>query len=690
MSSGVRVRHVQRFPRALSLAILLAGLFLSAQPLRAQSDDLTPPWVGTQEKIPPEVKDKEKEKPEAVCKTTSKDGLPETDVVYRNDKTGETTTVYYSQRKDANGKPKLVWKIKTEAPGKPTKTVTYDPEPGKETRTEKVGDKPETSKAYDPNKDYVAPKKQSMLDRPLDRLAVLPVAYRMSDASSLLPPSDGAENRQLAQDSSGAGVGTKGGAAVQDQGPSSYGTPVGGSANGFYGPGVEIGQPPEMPRTGTTDKSKTPKSETGEPSLNLKVVTFRTPHHETTIIIHRDDHPKQPQRPTETTHRDGGDGHIPEIPPPYWNPFKDPENPGVTEIPQKPGQGGGTTEIPGGGGGGTIEIGQGWAYTRIPDGCAQQTTDQTTDKTPTGGSTVDGGNNSTTDDPYKGFFGATRTKKKDCTELEKEMQYLLGMLEAICNSNHTHAKNALTAFGGDPNSKFAGGYAHWLQQAKVTQAVVRANNALGKTMIDVALFAVGGWGGLLGKESLAGKYLGTGISGAKDAADAWGKVAMKIVEKVGDEAAGYKAGKIGSAIGKTLDHPDEWYKGLGGVLESVIRGGIIDALGNWAEEGATSADLQRALNAYTEFTTNANLANLDAATYTKTMEKLKELMKQAELEGCPMPTIDKCPLHTFDLGKFGVGAFQGEKGPEMNRDSGDGSPTQHWDLFASHPGPGII
>ena len=123
---------------------------------------ITPQWVDdfgkgqTDGKVPPEVKTQEKKKPIGGCTKTNKDGSQEWDVVYHDDKTGETTTIYCIKTKDKAGKPKTVWKIKVEKPGQPPKTTTYDPEPGNPTKTEQVDDKTPTSTKYDPAKDYAS------------------------------------------------------------------------------------------------------------------------------------------------------------------------------------------------------------------------------------------------------------------------------------------------------------------------------------------------------------------------------------------------------------------------------------------------------------------------------------------------------------------------------------------------------
>jgi hypothetical protein len=53
-------------------------------------------------------KDEGEGQPIGGCSKTNKDGSQEWDVVYHDDKTGETTTIYYIKTKDKNGKP-TVW-----------------------------------------------------------------------------------------------------------------------------------------------------------------------------------------------------------------------------------------------------------------------------------------------------------------------------------------------------------------------------------------------------------------------------------------------------------------------------------------------------------------------------------------------------------------------------------------------------
>ena len=159
-------RRLKRYSTAtlVLLAIIFAGLSLcaSSRTIWADEETITPPWVDdfgkgkTDGKVPPEVKTQEKKKPIGGCTKTNKDGSTQTDIVYHDDKTGETTTIEYIKTKDKAGNPKTVWKIKIEKPGQPPKKITYDPEPGNETKTEQVDDKTPTTTKFDPKKDYAS------------------------------------------------------------------------------------------------------------------------------------------------------------------------------------------------------------------------------------------------------------------------------------------------------------------------------------------------------------------------------------------------------------------------------------------------------------------------------------------------------------------------------------------------------
>jgi len=166
------------------LVLLFFGASLLSQPLliRAtyaaeQTPPFTPPWGPTRERVPQEVKDKENEQPLAWCPNEEKQ---EFEVTYV-DNTGTRTRI---KRKVVMIDPppggtvrmsKIVWEITTDTPGQPRKKSTYDLEPGKETRTEKIGkDQPTTrpireGDLFDPAKQ--PPAKKSFLPDSPTRLA---------------------------------------------------------------------------------------------------------------------------------------------------------------------------------------------------------------------------------------------------------------------------------------------------------------------------------------------------------------------------------------------------------------------------------------------------------------------------------------------------------------------------------------
>ncbi len=291
----------------------------------------------------------------------------------------------------------------------------------------------------------------------------------------------------------------------------------------------------------------------------------------------------------------------------------------------------------------------------------------------------------------------TRSREDPCAGIKERQDALLAQLQGLHAQNRDATQRALRAFFGDPASATADGYAHWFTQAAVTSAVVEANNALGKTLIDVALFAMGGWGGLgeLGAPASfvakADKLFGTGLRGSTDAVDVLGKIAIKVLEKAGDAVAGYKAGKIGSTAAKTIDKwqdPKKWFQAPLSGLESVLRGSILDALGDWAKAGATSADLARATAAYADFYAAAMVANAAAAAALEVEQQLQALNAEARAKGCPEAAIPDYIFHTFDPAQFGEGASVGEGGPTMHSYAIESGQERDWDLFASVGSPG--
>lgn len=314
----------------------------------------------------------------------------------------------------------------------------------------------------------------------------------------------------------------------------------------------------------------------------------------------------------------------------------------------------------------------------------------TTGGTTTGGGLVDpmpqGGGGGKPGGPQTTSGGTPQTVDRGdpCKDLTDQAHELLGQLQALHDMNRDAMQRALSAFFGPKSSRYNEGYAHSFSMAKITEAVVDANNATGKALIDVALFAAGGWGGIMGKGSTAEALFGKGIQGAADATEAWGKVGMKVLEKVGD-AAGYKAGKVGTTIGKTLatDDPKKVMQPTYGAIESVVRGAVIDALGNWMKDGATSGDLARAQAAYADFCGAAATANTTAGSAKAIKDKLDDINKQLRERNCPEVTIPDYAFYTFDISQFGQGMFQGETdGPTMHTTYLVSGGDRATDLFA--------
>lgn len=274
-----------------------------------------------------------------------------------------------------------------------------------------------------------------------------------------------------------------------------------------------------------------------------------------------------------------------------------------------------------------------------------------------------------------------------CKDLTEKAQQLLKALQSAHDENRAAMQRGLGAFFGPKSSQYNEGYAHYLSMAKITEAVVDANNATGKALIDVALFAAGGWGGIAGEGSAAAGIFGRGIQGAKSAADAWGKIGIKVASKVADSYIGDKAGTMGAAAkkfydGATGDDPSKAFQGPAGAIESIVRGQIIDALGNWMKDGATSGDLSRAQAAYADFVAAAAVANTTEGAAHGLKDQLDDINKQLRERSCPEVAIPDYVFYTFDLTQFGNGMFRGEKGPTMHAKNLVSGGDRTTDLFA--------
>lgn len=319
----------------------------------------------------------------------------------------------------------------------------------------------------------------------------------------------------------------------------------------------------------------------------------------------------------------------------------------------------------------------------------------------TGGRTTSGGLVDPMPQGGGGQLGGPKTTTRDgnpqttdggdpCKDLTDRAQALLKALQSAHDENRAAMQRALNAFFGPKSSKYNEGYAHSFSMAKITEAVVDAQNATGKALIDVALFAAGGWGGIAGKGSTAAGILGEGIAGAKSAADAWGKIGIKVASKVADAYIGDKAGTMGAgaykfvdkAIGEHGEDATKAFQGPAGAIESIVRGKIIDALGDWMKDGATSGDLSRAKAAYADFVAAAASANTTSGAADALKDQIDDINKQLRERNCPEVTIPYYVFYSFDILQFGQGMREGEKGPTMHAKDLVSGGDRTSDLFA--------
>ncbi|MBM4420795.1 MAG: hypothetical protein FJ034_04275 [Chloroflexi bacterium] len=166
---------------------------------------------------------------------------------------------------------------------------------------------------------------------------------------------------------------------------------------------------------------------------------------------------------------------------------------------------------------------------------------------------------------------------------------------------------------------------------------------------------------------------------------------MKVASKVGDAYIGDKAGTMGGAafkfvekaVGKDGYDATKPFQGPAGAIESIVRGQIIDALGNWMKEGAMSGDLGRAKVAYADFVGAAAAANTTAAAAQSIKEQIDAINAQLRAQGCPEVSIPDYAFYSFDILNFGEGMFRGQAGPTMHTKYLVSGGDRTTDLFAS-------
>lgn len=216
----------------------------------------------------------------------------------------------------------------------------------------------------------------------------------------------------------------------------------------------------------------------------------------------------------------------------------------------------------------------------------------------TGGGTTDtgggGGGGPRTGGGPGGSPGSPGSQVDDCAQLEFKARELIPALEAAGRANAAAANKALDAFYSR--------YKPAIQGAKVTDAVVSSNNAVGEAIIDVAIKVAG--------------Y----IEGGEDYA------------KKGEQ----------------------------------VKGKVLEDLKNWMKEGATSGELEAAKRAYADFAAAAAETNASAARAKDLKKQLDDLRKQSEAIQCPgFPPIPDPSTRTIDISSFGKGAEHNEAGPTL-------------------------
>jgi hypothetical protein len=255
----------------------------------------------------------------------------------------------------------------------------------------------------------------------------------------------------------------------------------------------------------------------------------------------------------------------------------------------------------------------------------------------------------------------------------------LRKLEALNQANHAAAEQANRAFYGDPTNPEADGYRHWIQQASVTEAVVDAENKVGKALIDAAYFAYFGLAGLKDTDGL-------GMVLSKMSAEILKKVDEEVTgSKIPGKAADYGSKFLGGIYDEGVLGKDSAFDAnVGKIGMSLAKDLIVGALADWMKAGAVEGDLGRAKAAYAQFLGAATTANALQAAAAALRDQLDGLIGEARSAGCSPADIPDYPMTTYDVGDFGVGAFRGQAGPVLHyRYLVSGADHPH-DMFAGN------
>lgn len=203
----------------------------------------------------------------------------------------------------------------------------------------------------------------------------------------------------------------------------------------------------------------------------------------------------------------------------------------------------------------------------------------------------------------------------DCYDLEMKRKDLVDQLE--------EARKINQAAGDEAVNTFYGSYKDAVQAAKIDDAVVSSNNAVGEAMIDLAIKAAKTFGG----------------------------------EKT----------QVSEIADKAQEAKDKY----------------LPALKQWMHDGATAGQLDAAKKAYVDFAGSATRANIAASIAARLKAAIEALDKQAKAKGCPdFGPVPSPMLKTFDIGEFGKGAEKHQDGPVIHQGPLGGSDFAN-DLFAA-------
>jgi hypothetical protein len=273
-----------------------------------------------------------------------------------------------------------------------------------------------------------------------------------------------------------------------------------------------------------------------------------------------------------------------------------------------------------GGGAGTGNVGGGSAGTSGGGGTGAGTTGGGTDKPlggGPGGDTAGGGSPAGGKGPGAssggGPGGDSAGGADDCFDIEMKRKDLLAQLEEARKINQAAGDEAVDAFYGK--------YKDAVQAAKIDDAVVSSNNAVGEAMIDLAIKAAKTFGG----------------------------------EKT----------QVSEIADKAQEAKDKY----------------LPALKQWMHDGATAGQLDAAKKAYVDFAGSATRANIAAGIVAR-LKAAIEALDKAKPKNCPdFGPVPSPMLQTFEIGEFGKGAEKKQDGPMIHQGPLGGSDFAD-DLFA--------